>query len=589
MHPPVDVRPTVYPVLAALLVLTACRQPPPALPAQPAPVRGAWLAPGSVEVGAGADYPFGLVLAPDGRRLIFPAASAGRVSLWLQDLSTGEARALPATDGAAAPFWSPDGSRVGFLAEDHLRAIDLASGAASDLAEAPGARGATWNPAGDLVFAGRTGGLQRRSVTGEVTPLTSIDRETGESSHSWPAFMPDGRHVAYLVTASDRKRAGIWLTSLDNPSSRTKMGDSDAQPVIAGHTLLTLNDTNLMAQPLDPATWQPASGPALAGLNAGRGPLGQLFATAAAEVLIYGAPGSRLRELRWVSPAGDTLGRAGEPAESWDLRIAPDGRRVAVTQLDPQLRTLDVWIRDATQTVPTRLSLGTDVDESAVWSPDGLRVAWVGKRRNIMIRGAGAVLPEQTSVMLEPPVQLWDWSRDGGFLLVGLTDAQTGDDLWVLPQVPGGTPGAYSIASFNQGYGTFSPNGRWIAYTSDESGQPEIYVDSFPKPGTRLRVTTAGGTEPRWRGDGSALYFRRGSEVHAVRLSWPPGGVAPTVASLDRLFDAGAVIRAFDVTLDGTRFLLNLPAGGAAPRSATLVVHWLANASHGTTEARPPK
>ncbi len=565
-------------MLAALLALAACRQQAPPLPPQPAPVRGVWLAPGAVEVGSGADYPFGLALAADGRRLVFPAASAGRVSLWLQDLSTGEARALPQTDGAAAPFWSPDGSRVGFLAEDRLRALDLASGAVSDLADAPGARGATWNAAGDLVFAARTGGLQRRAAAGEVTPLTWIDREAGESSHSWPAFMPDGRHVAYLVTASDRKRAGIWLTSLADPSSRTRVSDSDAQPVIAGHTLLTLNDTNLMAQPLDPATWQAAARPTLAGLNAGRGPLGQLFATAAAEVLIYGAPGSRLRELRWVSPAGEPLGRAGEPAESWDLRIAPDGRRVAVTELDPQLRTLDVWIRDASQTVPTRLSLGTDVDESAVWSPDGLRVAWVGKRRNIMMRGAGAVLPEQTSVALEPPVQLWDWSREGAFLLVGRTDPQTGDDLWVLPQAPGGTPGAYSAASFNQTYGAFSPNGRWVAYASDESGQPEIYIDSFPQPGTRLRVTTAGGTEPRWRGDGSALYFRRGSEVHVVRLQWRPPlrGVAqpPAVASLDRLFDAGAPIRAFDVTPDGTRFLVNLPASDAAPRSATLIVHW---------------
>ncbi|MDP2389519.1 MAG: hypothetical protein Q8N52_04255, partial [Acidobacteriota bacterium] len=265
-------------------------------------------------------------------------------------------------------------------------------------------------------------------------------------------------------------------------------------------------------------------------------------------------------------------------AESWDLRIAPDGRRVAVTQLDPQLRTLDVWIRDGTQTVPTRLSLGTDVDESAVWSPDGRRVAWVGKRRHIMIRGAGAVLPEQTSATIEPPIQLWDWSRDGAFLLVGRTDAQTRDDLWVLPQVPGATPGAYLSSSFNQTYGAFSPNGRWVAYTSDESGQPEIYVDSFPQPGTRLRVTTAGGTEPRWRGDGSALYFRRGSEVHMVRLQWGPPlrGAAqpPAVASLDRLFDAGAPIRAFDVTPDGTRFLVNLPASDAAPRSATMIVHW---------------
>jgi WD40 repeat protein len=528
--------------------------------------------PDSVEVGSGSDYSFGLALAPDGRRLAFPAAQSGRVSLWLQDLSTGDARALAATDGAAAPFWSPDGTRIGFLANGRLHAIDVASGAIHDLAAAPGGRGATWNQAGDLVFAGATGGLQRRAASGAVTPFTTVDGNAGESAHSWPAFLPDGRHVAYLVAASERSRAGIWIASLDDPASRTRIAASDAQPVVAGHTLLLLADTTLMAQPLNPTTWQAEGRPAPAGLAAGRGPLGQLFATAAGDVLIYGAPGSRLRELRWVSPAGETLGRAGEPAESWDLRIAPNGRRVAVTQLDPQLRTLDVWIREGAQPVPARLSLGTDVDESAVWSPDGLRVAWIGKRRHILIRGAGAVLPEQTMATLDPPLQLWDWSRDGQFLLVGRTDPQTRDDLWIMPPADGATPVAYATGAFNQSYGAFSPNGRWLAYASDESGQSEIYIDSFPKSGTRLRVTTAGGTEPRWRGDGSAVYFRRGSEVHVVRLA--PKPPALEVASIDRLFDAGASIRSFDVTADGSRFLINLPATDSAPRSATMIVNW---------------
>jgi len=199
-------------------------------------------------------------------------------------------------------------------------------------------------------------------------------------------------------------------------------------------------------------------------------------------------------------------------------------------------------------------------------------VAWVGKRRNILIRGAGAVLPEQTSATFDPPVQLWDWSRDGALLLVGRTDAQTRDDLWVVPEGDGAKPSPYAAGSFNQTHGAFSPDGRWVAYASDESGRQEIYIDSFPKPGTRLRVTTAGGTEPCWRGDGSAIYFRRGSEVHVVRLVVK--GQALEVAALDRLFDAGATIRAFDVTPDGSRFLVNVPAPDAAPRSATMVVNW---------------
>ncbi len=575
-QPPVDVKLTVYPLLTALLAALAWPACRPVELAEPAaqrqtPLRGSWIPPDTVEVGAGAEHPFGLALGPNGRQLVYPAAQAGRVTLWLHDLATGATRSLPSTERAAAPFWSPDGLHIGFFSDGRLRTIELSSGATRDLAEAQPERGGAWNADGDIIFAPDvSGGLVRRATDGTLTPLTTLDHASGETAHSWPAFMPDGRHVAYLATAGDRAHAGIWLTSLADPDTRTRLSAADVQPVIAGHTLLFLSDAALMAQPLDPTTFVPAGRPALVGLPAGRGPLGQLFATAAADVLIYGAPGSRLRELRWVSRGGDPLGRAGEAAESWDLRIAPDGRRVAVTELDPQLRTLDVWIREGTQPVPTRLSLGTDIDESATWSTDGQRVAWVGKRRHIMIRGAGAVLPEQISATFDPPVQLWDWSRDGRFLLVGRGDAETRDDLWVVPQAAGAQPTKYAAGSFNQTYGAFSPNGRWVAFASDESGQPEIYIDSFPVPGKRVRVTTAGGIEPRWRRDGRELYFRRGSEVHAVRVTDDM-----TVAAVERLFDAGAIIRAFDAVPDGTRFLLNLPASDTAPRAATMVVNWL--------------
>ena len=172
---------------------------------------------------------------------------------------------------------------------------------------------------------------------------------------------------------------------------------------------------------------------------------------------------------------------------------------MAITEVDPQLRTLDVFIREGSQPVATRLSLSTDIDESGVWSPDGLRIAWAGRRRHVMIRGAGAVLPEQTIASFDSPVQVWDWSRDGRSLLIGRTHADTRDDLWIQPPTEGAAAQPYVTTAFNQTFGVFSPDGRWVAYASDESGKFDIYIDSFPKPGSRLRVTTAGGTEPRWR------------------------------------------------------------------------------------------
>ncbi|MDO8681404.1 MAG: hypothetical protein Q7R30_23035 [Acidobacteriota bacterium] len=574
-------------LLAAVIVFATARCRPVDSTAErdrdtpPRPLRAAWLPDESLHVGAGTDYPFGLALSPDGRQLVYPATRAGAVALWLQSLSTNETRALPATDGASAPFWSPDGTRVGFFAAGRIRAIELANGSMTDLTEARSGRGAAWNAAGDLVFAATgEGGLTRRGPDGVTSSLTTPDAAHGESSHRWPAFLPDGRHVVFFVRATERSRGGIWIASLDKPSERRRLIAADGQAIVSDNTLLYVNDVALMAQPLDPAAWTTVGRAELAGLNVGRGPLDQVFATASPEVLIYGPPGSTLRELRWTARDGSAIGGMGEPLDAWDLRLSPEGTRVATTELDPQTRTLDVWVRERSQPVPRRLSISTDADESGVWSPDGNRIAWVAARRKVAIRGAGAVLPEQVVAAFEPPIRVWDWSRDAGFLLIGRTAADTRDDLWVVPLVEGIPERPYAAAAFNQVHGVFAPDGRSIAYASDESGQFDIYVDTFPKPGSRLRVTTAGGTEPRWRGDGREIYFRRGTEVHAVAIS------GKDVGASERLFDAGATIRSYDVTADGKRFLLNLPASSSAPRAATLVVNWRAKTSQGNRETQ---
>jgi len=565
-------------LIAALLAVPAIRhmrESPPEPPPPPQALRASWLPGADVEPGAGSDYLFGLALAPDGRRLVYPGAKAGVVTLWLEDLRTRETRALPGTDQAVAPFWSPDGSRIGFFAGGQLRILDLNAGTVASLADSASPRGATWNAAGDIVLApAANGGLIKRAVDGSLAPFTSLNTAAGETAHAWPSFLDDGRHVVFLVVSSDASRAGIWIAALDTPDSRRRLIAADAQPIVTGRSLLYLNDQTLLMQPLEPQTLTPSGRSQPVGLVVGRGPLGQVFATASNDVLIYGAPGTALRELRWVSRDGEDIGRVSEPVDAWDLRIAPDGRRVAVTEVDPQLRTLDVFIREGSQPVGTRLSLSTDIDESGVWSPDGLRIAWAGRRRHVMIRGAGAVLPEQTIASFDPPLQVWDWSRDGRALLIGRTHADTRDDLWTQPPTEGAAAQPYVTRAFNQTFGAFSPDGRWVAYASDESGKFDIYIDSFPRPGARVRVTTAGGTEPRWRGDGRELFFRRGAEIHAVALT--PSAGALEVGAFNRLFDAGAAVRSYDVSPDGRRFLVNLPASSNTRAPITLVHHWSA-------------
>ena len=499
------------------------------------------------------------------------------VSLWLHDLSSGTTNELPGTTGAAMPFWSPDMTRIGFFAAGKLRALDLVAGTTTDLADAATGRGGAWNRDGIVVFApAANGGLMKRDGSGSIAPLTTLG--SGDTAHTWPSFLPDGRHVVFLITSSQTSRAGIWITSLDDPASSKRLTMANAQAIVAGGALLYLRDLALVAQAVDPQSFDLTGQTEVVGLNAGRGPLGQIFATATDDVLIYGAPGTTLRELRWLKRDGTSAGSTSEPIDAWDLRIAPDGKRIVVTEIDRQLRTLDVFIRMGSQPAPARLSLSTDSDESGVWSPDGLRIAWAGQRRKVMMRGAGAVLPEQTIATFDSPVQVWDWSRDGRSLLIGRKSNGTGDDLWIQPPTEGATAQPYATAPFDQTYGAFSPDGRSIAYASNESGQFDVYVDSYPKPGTRVRVTTAGGTEPRWSNDGRELFFRRGSAIHVVRFVRDR-----EIESVAQLFDLNTPIRSYDVSRDG-RFLVNVAAASQPAGPPTVIYSWLSRKPY--TEAQ---
>jgi Tol biopolymer transport system component len=542
-------------------------------PAPPAPLRASWVPPSELAIGAGPDYPFGLALAPDGRRVAFPASRGGDVELWLQDLRTGAARALPGSALAALPFWSPDGGRLGFFAAGRLRAIDLDAGTVADLAEAPAPRGGAWNAAGDIVFAPRAdGGLLRRRADGTIAAVTTIDPAAEETSHRWPAFVDGGRQVVFLARNRQPTRDGLRLVSLDGGVTG-RIATTDAGPAAAGDTIVYASGEALVAQRLDPASRTLAGRAALVGVPVGRSPQQQLLATAGGDALIFAPPVSALRELVRVDRGGVRQGVIGGPAESFDVRLSPDGARAAVAQIDPQLGTLDVFIYDGARPVPSRrVSPSTNADEHPVWSPDGSQLAWLSGRRSVTMRGVGAVLPEETVVRVEPPARVTDWSADRQWIILSRRGEGTGDDIWaVKPQDPASATPIVRTA-FNDVHGAVSPDGRWIAWASDDSGRFEIYADRFPKAQGRIKLTAGGGADPRWRRDGQELYFRRGSEIHAVALAMAGGTL--DVASTTRLFTAGADLRDYDAAGDGTGFVLNLPSDPGPQRPAMLLLHW---------------
>lgn len=541
-------------------------------PPPPSPLELWWKPPAGVVQGGGPNHPFGLALAPDGRRLVYPGVQNGEIALWLHDLGTGRIERLAGTDAGVSPFWSPDGRSVGFFSGGHLRIANLDTGHVDDCGEAS-ASGGAWLPSGEIVVARSTdGGLARyQPASRQWSAFTSPDRAAGEVGHLLPVATLDGTDVVFYVVADRPARSGIWLAAVDRPDERVRLTGSEGHGIFAGDLLVYSADGSLVAQHLDRATRRLTGRPALVALSAGIGPAHQLFATAASDVLAFGEPTSTARELVWTDRSGEVTGTLAGPVHAWDVRIAPDGASVAATRRDPQLATLDVWIYDTDRAIPRRVSPGLDIDDHPVWAPNAERLAWISGRTTVMVRGRQALLPEDRVRRFDSRVRLWDWSASNRLVGSAAGDG-TREDLWIMDAAGATAPGAFAQSPFNEVQAAVAPDGRWLAYASDESGRYEIYIDRFPAPGARVRVTADGGTDPRWPADGRGLVFRRGDDVYAVAVE--PDGATLVAGATSRLFSAGPDLRAYDMTRDGRRFLLNRPMPGVAAQSVRVMVNW---------------
>jgi Tol biopolymer transport system component len=555
-------------------------------PTPMSPLRLSLLPPEELVIGSGPDYPFGLSLAPDGRRLVFPASKGGLTQLWLRDLAQDDLQPLAGTTEAVLPFWSPDGRAIGFFAAGKLRVVQLDDGTVRDLADAPSPRGGAWHATGAILFApDGEGPLVRRQSDGSLTPFTTLE-DGIESSHRHPQLSDDGAYVVFHVRASEPTRQGLWIAPYDEPTARRRLVNSDASALLVAGGLVYWSDGALVWQALNLDTRSFTGPSVLLGTPVGRGPENQIFATGAADVIVFGVPASGLRELGWMDRTGGAAGVLGEPMEAWDVRIAPSGEGVAVTRVDPQLATLDIWTYDGTRPLPRRISPAIDVDEAPAWSRDGMLLAWVMGRRTITMRGALAELSEVAVRKSDNPVRVTDWSPDGRWIVATEARPESRSDILLVSPSGNSDPRTYAGSPFNETYGVVSPDGRWLAYASDESGRFEIYADAFPVPGRRARLTVGGGTEPRWGHDGKEVYFRRGTEIHVVRPRISSGRLE--ALSSERLFDVGGEIRSFDVGPDGNRFLVNRPAPDSAPKPMTVLVNVgsLVRTARGSAQAR---
>jgi Tol biopolymer transport system component len=544
------------------------------------------------------DQPTDFALSPDGGQIVFVASGDGASRLWRRSLATTTAQPLAGTEGAQFPFWSPDSPAVAFFADGQLKRVDLGGGAPQTVAAASAIpRGGTWNANGVILFAPTSGGPRLRVPASGGAPVAVTTLAGQQGSHRWPSFLPDGRHFLFYAQGAP-DTVGIYLGTLDAPDTHRltaadAAGVSWASPSVAADGwLLWVRAGTLVAQRLDVA------GAALTGdpvtladavavdvtLNAAA------VSVSASGLVAYRTSAGSRRQLTWVDRSGKALGPLGAPDENNLLypSVSPDGQQVAVVRT-VQGNT-DIWLLDGARA--SRFTFDAAVDRYPLWSPDGTRIAFDSNRtgtRDLYLTAAGGAGAEERLLASPQTKVATDWSADGRFLLYYSIDPQTNRDLWVLPLEGDRTPWVLLKTPFDERHGAFSPDGRWVAYQSNESGRDEIYIRPFggaaasgadaAAAGRQWQVSTVGGVFPRWRRDGKELYYLApngalmAAPITVTGATLAPG--APVALFPIGVYGGGVDIaqnRQYDVTRDG-RFLINTVLDEAAA-PITLIQNW---------------
>ena len=557
-------------VLAVLLVAALVpavrhlRESPP--PPEP-PLRLELTTPPGVEIGGGVDEPFDAAFPPSGRAMVFVATQDGETALWRRAMDDGRAEQLAGTEGAAMPAFAPDGTSVWFFAGGSLRRLDLARGSIRDVAEAPGPAGVSVRAGDDVLFAPGPGAAIVRLAGNSRSNATRL--RDGERAHLFPAWTGRGDAFVYLAVHEDGRRA----IRLRDGDADVELRRADSHGVVAGDHLLHVRDTTLVAEPLDPV--RRALGPRSITLAAGVGiaPAGRGAFAVSDRVLAWGPPASRPRVIRWFDAAtGEPRGTIAEPGDYWQVRLSPDDRTVAVTARDPLVRTLDVFTVAAAGGSLLRRTLALAADTDPVWSPDGRRIAFRsfqdGSPQLFVL--ARDVSPRDDPLHRSPLDETpSDWSRAG--VIFHARSADSAFDIWrVAPGAEAAEPLVRS--GFNERDGRVSPDGRWLAYASDESGRFDVYVSRL-NGGARTRVSTAGGERPRWIAGGRAIVFLRGEVL--MRADLAIGAGAPS-ASVPVAVMTLPGVRDYAISADGGRVLAILPGASTAAAGVRVLAGWAA-------------
>jgi serine/threonine protein kinase len=533
------------------------------------------------------------VLSPQGDKIAFVAHSGDIKLLWVRSLSSNSAQSLDGTVGASHPFWSPDGRYVGFFAGGKLMKIAATGGPIAALADAPNARGGTWSVNDVIVFAPDfQGALAKVSAQGgTATPATVLDR-TKHDTHRWPWFLPDGKHFIFLATShsgGDPKQNGVYFGSVDSTETHMVIATDSAAQYASGY-LLYRASTALLAQPFDSkdGALTGAPTPLINNLRDDVGVWRSIFAVSQNGVMVYqiGSATSARSHLVWFDRAGNALAdydpHEGTVVDVRDVRLSPDNKRAAFVS------ELGIWTLDLERKTKTRITFDQQVLQDPYWSPDGktllfsAQAAQGGGLVEIRSKAADGSGSEKTLIAEQHNYHYPAWSPDGKYLTYLWGAGEKMVSLWIVPTA--GDPKPVAIvqppsAQSNIYTYRISPDGRWVAYESDETGQLEIYITSFPEGKGKWKVSSSGGAYPAWSGNGKELFYKNLADDFLV-CPIEAKGSEIEVGTPQRLFHTPTpgIGISFDVASDGKRLLVN-HAEEEAPASVQLVTNWLAGLS----------
>jgi serine/threonine protein kinase/Tol biopolymer transport system component len=522
-----------------------------------------------------------VALSPDGRMIAYVARTEGSDALFIHEMQSGAARKVEGTDQADYPFWSPDSRSIAFFAGGMLKRIEVSGGLPRDICPAISITRGAWNKEGTILFAPWNSPLHGVSAMGgKPSIVTALDKAKAEMAHLSPSFLPDGRHYLYGIATHGGTRSDIYAGSLDSTQKTRLLTDVWTAAYADPGYLLFYRGNTLFAQPFD------AGKLAFTGEEAGiaqslridRFNIANLDVSQTG-VLVY-CNAARKDESRfvWLDRTGKQLGDAGEPGKyqhGFDLSM--DGRKIAVSRIGPAASTKDIWIIEWERNVSTRFTFESGISEDVVWSPDGRRIAFTTQRKgNADIYEKPSSGSGEETPLVQSPEDEWieDWSRDGRYIAYALGLNPT--DLYAIPLFGDRKPFAVVRSPFNKDEPHFSFDGKWLAYASDESGAWQVYVVSFPAGDGKRQISTHGGAEPRWRGDGKELYYL---DLDGKMMAVDIGGDTTLEPGIPHeLFDTGLFVDPtldhYAVTPDGGRFLILKLVAGSATKPINVILNW---------------